>query len=269
MTRMRTALTFSYNLWAVKTVYDLGLSPISDVFQRFGLNYQVTDYSIALGTYEVIPIQLISAYTAFANEGIRVKPILIDRIEDRKGRVLEKANVVQYRVCTPEVAYIMTSMLQSVVNNGTGTAARQNYSWQAAGKTGTTDDFRDAWFIGFNRSLICGIWTGFDKSRNMGSNMSGGVVCAPVWGSVMRKAILSENKGRYPSVDDSKYIFREPEGIVHANINANTGFVTTSGGISEIFISGFEPTASADTLSYNFYPTRYRLRDPVPFEVRM
>jgi len=265
--RMRTAINFSYNCWAVKAVYDVGLPAISSAFQRFGFPYDATDYSVALGSYEVIPIQLIAAYSAFPNEGVRVKPIFIERVEDIKGNVLERASIQQYNVCEPDVAYIMTSLLQTVVSNGTGFPAHQNYIWQAAGKTGTTDDYRDAWFIGFNKELILGIWTGFDNNRTMGGNMAGGLVCAPIWGTIMRKAMLSENKGRFPAADDSRYTFTEPDGIVHAKINPETGFLS-EGGISEVFIAGTEPTASRDSLVYNFRPTHYRYRDPVPYIVR-
>jgi penicillin-binding protein 1A len=266
LNRMRTAITHSYNVWAVRTVYDIGLNAVSDAFQRFGFNYDATDYSVALGSYEVVPIQLVSAYTTFANGGYRVKPIFIQRVEDKKGEILERAKVLQYKVCEPEVAYIMTSMMQSVVNNGTATAARQGYNWPAAGKTGTTDDYRDAWFIGFNKELILGIWTGFDNNKTMGSNMAGGVVCAPVWGQIMRKAMLLENKGRYPTQSDSRYAFEEPPGITHTTINPVTGFYSENG-IDEVFIAGTEPLVKSDSLRYNFHPTRYRYRDPVPYVV--
>lgn len=266
LSRMRTAITHSYNVWAVRTVYDIGLNSVSDAFQRFGFNYQATDYSVALGSYEAIPIQMVSAYTTFPNGGFRVKPIFIQRVEDRKGNVLERARVQQYRVCEPEVAYIMTSMLQSVVNSGTATAAKQGYMWPAAGKTGTTDDHRDAWFIGFNKEMICGIWAGFDRSRGMGGNMSGGVVCAPAWGPIMRKAILLDNKGKYPSASDSRYTFDEPTGIVHQKINPVTGYYSENG-IDEVFISGTEPMIRTDSLIYNFRPTKYRIKDPNPYVI--
>jgi penicillin-binding protein 1A len=266
LVRMRQAITFSYNLWGVRTVYDIGLPPISDAFQRFGFNYEARDYSLALGSYEVTPIQIISAYTAFPNNGYRVKPVFIQRVEDRKGNVLERAKVHQYKVCEPEVAYIMTSMLQSVVTGGTATAARQSYNWSAAGKTGTTDDYRDAWFIGFNKDLTLGIWTGFDNNRTMGSNMAGGVVCAPVWGPIMRKAMQLDNKGRIPSATDPRYTFTEPQNIIHQTINPVTGFYSENG-IDEVFIMGTEPLVKTDSLVYNFYPTRYRIKDPVPYVI--
>jgi penicillin-binding protein 1A len=262
--RMRNAITFSYNLWGVRTVYDIGLGSVSDAFERFGFNYDASDYSVALGSYEVTPIQLVSAYTTFPNNGYRVKPVLIQRVEDKKGNVLERAKVLQYKVCEPEVAYIMTNMMQSVVSGGTATAARQGYNWAVAGKTGTTDDYRDAWFIGFNKELSCGIWTGFDNNQTMGSSMAGGVVCAPVWGPIMRKAMQSENKGRLPSVADPRYTFTEPPNITHQTINPVTGYYSENG-IDEVFISGTEPLVRGDSLVYNFRPTRYRLKDRVPY----
>ncbi len=267
LARMRTAITHSYNVWAVRALYDIGLSAVTDAFQRFGINYDVTDYSAALGTYEVTPIQLVSAYTTFPNGGYRVKPIFIQRVEDKKGKVLERAKILQYKVCEPEVAYIITSMLQSVVSSGTATSARQGYNWPAAGKTGTTDEYKDAWFIGFNKELICGIWTGFDTSKTMGSNMAGGVVCAPVWGPVMSKAMRLENKGRYPAPTDQRYTFDEPANIEHQTINPVTGYYSENG-IDEVFISGTAPLVKSDSLVYNFRPSRYRYRDPNPYIVK-
>ena len=255
-TRMRTALTHSYNLWAVKTVMDIGLDTVNDAFRRFGINAKAQDYSAALGAYEVTPINLISAYTAFPNGGYRTMPIFINRVEDMQGRVLERNNSPKIRVCTPEVAYIMTSMLQSVVSSGTGGAARNNYMWQAAGKTGTSSDNRDAWFIGFNKEFTLGIWNGFDNN----ASVSASAVCAPIWGRIMTKAIRNQNKGRTPRVDDPRYCFTMPSGIVKQTINPTSGFAS-SGGIEEYFIENNVPPTVADTLRFNFYPTRWGYRD--------
>ncbi|GAB1468753.1 PBP1A family penicillin-binding protein [Candidatus Cloacimonadota bacterium] len=255
-TRMRTALTHSYNLWAVKTVMDIGLDTVNDAFRRFGINAKAQDYSAALGAYEVTPINLISAYTAFPNGGYRTMPIFINRVEDMQGKVLERNTSPKIRVCTPEVAYIMTSMLQSVVSSGTGGAARNNYMWQAAGKTGTSSDNRDAWFIGFNKEFTLGIWNGFDNN----ASVSASAVCAPIWGRIMTKAIRNQNKGRTPRVDDPRYCFTMPSGIVKQTINPTSGFAS-SGGIEEYFIENNVPPTVADTLRFNFYPTRWGYRD--------
>ncbi|MDD4309445.1 MAG: PBP1A family penicillin-binding protein [Candidatus Cloacimonetes bacterium] len=255
-TRMRTALTHSYNVWAVKTVMDIGLDVVNDAFKRFGLNAKADDLSAALGAYEVTPINLISAYTAFPNGGFRTKPVFIMKVEDMDGKILEKSRSIKSKVTSEQVAFIMTSLLQSVVSSGTGAAARRNYLWQAAGKTGTSSDNRDAWFIGFNREFTLGIWNGFDNN----AAISASAVCAPIWGKIMTKAIRLQNKGRYPRTDDPRYSFSIPEGIVKKTINPTSGFVSSSG-LEEYFIETNVPPALEDTLRFNFSPTRWGYRD--------
>jgi len=259
--RMRQAIQNSYNLYAVKTVYDLGLPAVNDAFNRFGLSINAENYTCALGTYEVIPIQLVAAFTTFPNEGVRVKPTFIIKVEDRDGKVLERSRVVRERVCTPEINYIMTSMLQTVVQSGTGVEARINYIWPVGGKTGTSDNFKDAWFIGFNREMICGIWVGFDNNRSIGAGTGGGNIAAPIWGRIMRRAMILDNKGRTPQADDPRYGFEKPDGIVEATVNSRTGFQTRYGGVTEYFIDGTVPPLVEDTLQFNFHPTRWGYND--------
>jgi len=260
-TRMRTAITHSYNVWAVKTVMDIGLDTVNDAFRRFGINAKAEDLSAALGAYEVTPINLISAYTTFPNEGTRTTPIFITRVEDLKGKVLERGNTKKTSVCSPEVAYIMTSLLQSVTTSGTGAAARNNYMWQVAGKTGTSSDHRDAWFIGYNKKFTLGIWNGFDNN----AAISASAYCAPIWGKIMTKAIREDNKGHLPRTDDPRYSFDVPEGIVTRTINPTSGFVSSKG-IEEVFIENNIPPALEDTLRFNFYPTRWGYRDELEME---
>jgi len=260
-TRMRTAITHSYNVWAVKTAMDIGLDAVNDAFRRFGINARADDLSAALGSYEVTPINLISAYTTFPNGGSRTTPVFITRVEDLNGKVLERGYGNRIKVCEPDVAYIMTSLLQSVVSSGTGAAARNNYFWQAAGKTGTSSDHRDAWFIGFNREFTLGIWNGFGNN----AAISASAVCAPIWGQIMTKAIRLQNKGRTPRIDDPRYSFAMPPGIVKATINPTTGF-RSSRGIEEYFIEDNVPPEVKDTLSFNFYPTRWGYRDELEQE---
>jgi len=250
-TRMRTAITYSYNVWAVKTVMDLGLDVVNDAFRRFGIDAKAEDYSAALGAYEVTPINLISAFTTFPNNGFRTKPVFITKVEDINGKVLERSVTAKYDVTSPQVAFIMTSLLQSVVTSGTGAAAKNNYYWQAAGKTGTSSDHRDAWFIGFNRKYTLGIWNGFDNNAAISASAS----CAPIWGQIMTRAIRNENKGRFPKSDDPRYSFVVPDRIVKRTINPKTGFLSENG-IEEYFIEDNIPPARSDTISYNYYPTR-------------
>lgn len=261
-TRMRTALTHSYNVWAVKTAIDLGLDTLTDAFQRFGIQRKVTDFSAALGSYEVVPIVLISGYTAFPNGGTRVTPVYITKVEDLNGKILERGVTTKHKVTTEEVAYIMTSMMQSVTSSGTGAAARNNYIWQVAGKTGTSSDHRDAWFIGFNKEFTLGIWNGFDSN----AAISASAVCAPIWGKIMTKAIRLDNHGRTPRADDPRYSFTVPSSIVKRNINASSGFLATHDGLEEVFIEGSIPPAMEDTLRFNFYPTRWGYNDQLELD---
>ncbi len=133
-----------------------------------------------------------------------------------------------------------------------GAAARNNYYWQAAGKTGTSSDHRDAWFIGFNKKYTLGIWNGFDNNAAISASAS----WAPIWGQIMTKAIRIDNKGRTPRNDDPRYSFVVPDRIVKRTINPKTGFLSDTG-IEEYFIEDNIPSARSDTLSYNFYPTRW------------
>ena len=255
--RMRTALTHSYNLWAVKAAIDLGLDVLSDAFMRFGIKRRVTDNSAALGSYEVTPITLISGYTTFPNGGYRVSPVFITKVEDINGKVLERGYTTKTQVTDSGVAYIMTSMLQSVTSSGTGAAARNNYHWQVAGKTGTSSDHRDAWFIGFNPKFTLGIWNGFDSNATVSSS----AVCAPIWGRIMTKCIRLDNKGKLPAADDPRFTFSVPEGVVSRKINSSTGFLSNGEGMDEYFLEDNIPPAMSDTLRFNFYPTRWGYND--------
>ena len=257
MTRMRVAVQWSYNVWAVKCAQDIGLAAINDGFQKFGLGRKANDLSAALGSHEVVPMRLISGYSAFPNGGVRATPIYITKVEDAKGKVLEKKSPQKHRVCSPEAAYIMTSMLQSVTASGTGAGSRTGYTWQNAGKTGTSEDYNDSWFIGFNKAFTLGIWTGFDNSRIK----AGTALAVNIWGPIMTKAIKLDNHGRTPSSDDPRYSFSMPAKIVTQQINPRTGFAVPSGGITEYFIEGTVPSSASDSLNYNFTPTGYGFQD--------
>jgi penicillin-binding protein 1A len=256
-TRMRVALQWSYNTWAVRCAQDIGIPTLNEAFRRFGINRQVKDLSAALGAYEVIPQNLVAAYTAFPNEGMRAKPIYITKVEDMNGVVLERTGVQKYKVCSPEVAYIMTSMLQTVASEGTGGSSRNGYYWDNAGKTGTSDEYNDSWFIGFNKAYTLGIWTGFDnRSLKVGTALA-----ASVWGPIMTKAIKIDNNGRTPRANDARYAFTVPAKIVRRNINPYTGYTVANGGISEVFIEDNVPPVGRDTLSYDYYPSGFGFQD--------
>ncbi len=255
-TRMRVALQWSYNTWAVRCAQDIGIGAMNEAFRRFGLNVKVQDLTAALGAYEVTPLNLIAAYTTFPNEGMRTNPVFVTKVEDMNGKIIEHAGTQKYRVTSPQVAYLMTSMLQTVAESGTGASSRSGYYWESAGKTGTSNQNNDSWYIGFNKAYTLGIWTGFDnRSLKVGSALA-----ASVWGPIMTKAIRIDNNGRNPKANDSRYSFVEPPRISHLRVNPYTGFVVRGGGISEIFIEGNEPVVSRGSLSYN-YPPGYGFQD--------
>lgn len=255
-TRMRVALQWSYNTWAVRCAQDIGIGAMNEAFRRFGLNVKAQDLTAALGAYEVTPLNLIAAYTTFPNEGMRTNPVFVTKVEDMNGKIIEHAGTQKYRVTSPQVAYLMTNMLQTVAESGTGASSRSGYYWESAGKTGTSNQNNDSWYIGFNKAYTLGIWTGFDnRSLKVGSALA-----ASVWGPIMTKAIRIDNNGRNPKANDSRYSFVEPPRISHLRVNPYTGFVVRGGGISEIFIEGNEPVVSRDSLSYN-YPPGYGFQD--------
>lgn len=277
-TRMRVGLAKSRNIYAAKMIYDLGPRKVAEFAKRFGFTTPVYPYyALSVGSVEVLPYQLITAYTTFPNEGERVKPIFIRRVEDSKGKILEINAPEKIRVVNEQVAYIMASMMQSVVNEGTGVGIRWqsgyetlqsiSYKWNAGGKTGTTDDFRDAWFIGYNRKLVIGIWVGFDDNSSLGDNQSGAIAALPSWPFIMRKAIeldSPKNSQGKPIVDGSSLQFKKPDGIITVAVSKETGLLSKSPyeeTIDEIFIEGTEPTPLSDSLNYNFYPTIYREND--------
>jgi len=277
-TRLREGLKKSRNIYAAKLIYDLGPEKVTDYARRFGITTPIPPvYSLAAGSLDLIPYELITAYTTFPNNGERVRPIFIRRVEDSQGNILESAEIEKIRVVDESVAYIMTTLLQSVVDEGTGRGVRWqpavgkhssiSYKWTAAGKTGTTNDFRDAWFIGFHRKLVTGIWVGFDDSRTLGKSQSGAVAALPAWPFIMKKAIYLEspknNRGK-PIVDASQYKFEKPDEVVTVEVSKETGLLPKSEyekTIKEYFVPGTEPTPLSDSLEYNFIPTAYRMNE--------
>lgn len=208
---LRKGLTNSVNLIAIRTMMEMA-SPEEVVryAHRMGIESELRPYpSLAIGTSEVVPLEIISSYGSFANEGIYVKPISVLRIEDRDGRVLEDNSPEVREVLSKETAFIMTNMMQSVMTNGTGASTRSIFPLTAAGKTGTTQDYADAWFIGFTRNIVAGVWVGFDDRRITftGSYGQGSRAAAPIWAYFMKYAyddkrlhIRQENFEQPPNV---------------------------------------------------------------------
>ncbi len=264
--RLREALSNSINTVAVKIISDLGPSLVIDYARRFGITTPLSPYySLAIGSFEVFPVELITAYTALANNGKRVTPIYIRRIEDKQGNILEMALPEQIEVVDEKTAYLVSNLLESVINEGTGRSVRtRGYRWYAAGKTGTTDDFRDAWFIGYNKQMVLGIWVGFDENKSIGRNQSGAVAALPAWPPIMQRAIerkAPRTVNGIPIIDALELEIPQPEGIISQRISERTGLLPrsrTEPTLEELFIAGTEPTPLSDSLRYNFYPSMYR-----------
>jgi penicillin-binding protein 1A len=191
---LRYALQRSINIPAIKLLRKLGVSLVASYARRLGIKSTIQpNLSMALGTSEVTLLELVSAYAVIANEGIRNEPAWVLKVEDKSGAVLESLQPRPVDVLSAETAGIMTSMMQSVMDHGTGYPARAaGLMVPAAGKTGTTDDYSDAWFIGYTPSLAAGAWVGFDVKKQMGKGVTGAVGALPIWTQFM----LAATRGR-------------------------------------------------------------------------
>jgi penicillin-binding protein 1A len=190
MVSMRTAVQHSINIVAVRTAMEL--APIDQVIKlahKMGIQSELPNVlSLALGVGDVSPLEMTNAFGTFANEGIWVQPISILKIEDRYGNLIEQFVPESHEVLSEGAAYIMTDMLEDVIDGGTASSVRQYFHRPAAGKTGTTQDFTDAWFIGFTPQLVAGVWVGFDDPRIKfgGWYGQGGKAAAPIWARFMK-----------------------------------------------------------------------------------
>ncbi len=233
-TTLRDALTFSRNVVTVKVAQNIGLNYLVGYLPRFGFTRPFQkNLSIALGSAEVTLLELTRGYTVFANQGRRVDPIFITKITDPHGTVLEEFKPHSESVLSPETAYLITSMLESVVQRGTGKRVKA-LGRPAAGKTGTTNDMHDAWFVGFTPELATGVWVGYDSERSLGKEKTGGHVAAPIFLQFMQAAL-----GDGPVHD-----FSVPEGITFVSMEPGTGRRASPDSTSaflECFKQGTEP----------------------------
>ncbi|MAT38572.1 MAG: penicillin-binding protein, partial [Ectothiorhodospiraceae bacterium] len=222
---LRRGLMKSVNLIAIHTIMEI--APPDEVVRyahRMGISSPLRPYpSLAIGTSEVVPMELTSAYGAFANEGIYSEPISVLRIEDRHGRAIEVNTGESREVLSKETAFIMSDMMRSVVTSGTAAGTRRYFTGPAAGKTGTTQDYADAWFMGFTPNLVAGVWTGFDDRRVMftGSYGQGSKAAAPIWARFM-KGVYGDKRIKLPVRD-----FAVPEGVSRQRICLDTQNLAT------------------------------------------
>ncbi|HEX6925849.1 MAG TPA: penicillin-binding protein 1A [Longimicrobiaceae bacterium] len=186
---LRDALARSKNSVAAQLGQQVGIETVASLAHDLGISTEIPVFpATALGAAEVRPIELVNAYAAFANGGRRVEPHYIRRIVDRHGRTVWEASPRSQQVLDPAQAFVLTSMLQDVVDRGTGTAVRAvGFRGAAAGKTGTTNDAADVWFVGYTPELVAGVWIGLDRRQTIVRGASGGTLAAPVWGRLMRR----------------------------------------------------------------------------------
>jgi penicillin-binding protein 1A len=217
---LRNGLKYSKNLIAVRVILEIApAKQVSEYAHRMGIKSRVPAYeSIALGSVEVSPLELTSAFGVFPNDGVLASPIAILRIEDKDGNVIEENSPNKKEVLSKETAYLMTNLLEGGVNGGTGSRVRSFYSGPCAGKTGTTNDFSDAWFVGFTPQLVAGAWVGFDEPRiRLGSyNGQGGHAAAPIFGRFLQKTYED------PAIGLPLEYFSKPEGIITDTICVDT-----------------------------------------------
>lgn len=244
---MRRALYRSRNLATIRLGMQLGEQNVIAMARQLGLTTPIPPYpSIHIGSADVYPLEMISAYTTFATLGVRATPFGITRVEDAAGHVIFQANPQRYVVLSPEEAWIMVDMMKDVVRRGTAASVwASGFHIPAGGKTGTTNDYSDVWFIGFTPDLVAGVWMGFDRPQKIMSDAQGGRLAAPAW-----LGFMNEVYSRRPEPAD----WPRPEDIISRDIDWTTGllrnpFCPDSDVTTEFFIPGTEPTRECDVHS--------------------
>lgn len=239
---VRKALTFSRNVPTVRIAQSIGLDYLIDYARNLGIKSKLEpNLSLALGAANVTLLELTRAYGVFAAQGFRADPILVSQVQDKDGGVVEEIEPTSLEVISPQTSYMITSLLQSVIQEGTGQRARA-LGRPAAGKTGTTNDTRDAWFIGYlPQKLVAGAWVGYDIEKSLGTHETGAVAALPVWLEFMKEATKNMR------VQD----FAVPEGVVFVKVDKENGeplgtlrWAKSGKVLFECFKEGTEPTAA-------------------------
>jgi penicillin-binding protein 1A len=229
---LRRGLLLSRNLVAIRLGLEIGTQAVRGEAQRFGLSTTIPTYpSMFIGSADVIPLELVSAYTAFATLGVRAAPVGVLRVEDANGDIVWEPQVRRDRVMDLEPAWLLTNALTDVVNRGTAyNALREGtgFTIPAGGKTGTTNDGTDVWFIGFTPELVTGVWIGLDQPQKIKARAAGGVLAAPAWTAFM-KDVYERRPAPAP--------WNRPDGLISRAIDNTTGYR---------FVDGFCPPQTRD-----------------------
>ena len=242
-TRLREALIHSRNIVTVKLLEEIGIENAIRFSRNIGIKGPFPlNLTLALGSLSISPLEITSAFCVFANGGRKPEPISIKYIVDSDGNIIENNQPGSAGVIDPRTAYLTTSMLEDVVKKGTGWRARA-LNRSVAGKTGTTNEYRDAWFIGYTPELATSVWVGFDNMQTLGDEETGSRAAAPIWVSFMKKA-LDEIAPFDSRSSDGKKSFPIPDGIVTGVIDPETGLLATNQTkkILEFFKEGTVPT---------------------------
>lgn len=261
---VRTGLEQSRNVVTAKLLDFISPQVGVEYCRRFGITSQLNPYlSLSLGTFEVTLLEMVSAFSTFPNKGVRFRPSFITRIEDKDGNVLEEARVESEEVLSPQTAYMMTYLMRGVVESEGGTAGAVSVlGWPLAGKTGTTDKYSDAWFVGFSPELCAGVWVGNDLPVPLGERQTGAAAALPIWQDFFGKVIADAQKEAVAEgiVDFQPPDFEVPPNLVFVEIDKKTGLLATPACLfpfKEVFFPGTEPSrfcTNADHLRvYDYY----------------
>jgi len=238
-TTFREALIHSRNVVSIKILNDIGIDYLMDYAARLGITSALNrDLSLALGSSGVSLLELTSAYGVFAAQGDKADPVFITKIVDRDGKVLEENSPVIINVLSKGTAYIMTNLMEGVVQSGTGQGVKA-LGRPAAGKTGTTNDLSDAWFMGYTPDLVAGSWVGYDHMKPLGKAETGGRAAAPIWLKFMQGAVAGTPVKGFPV----------PEDVLFVKIDKETGLLATTKStetVFECFKEGTAPTEYSD-----------------------
>ena len=233
---LRRALEQSRNIPAVRVMEMLGPRQVVSYAKRFGFPEDFPPYlSTALGAAESTLLEVTSAYTAFPNQGIRLQPYQVMSVVDREGNVLEETRPAPREAIRADTAFVMTNLLRGVVQHGTAAAANA-LDWPLAGKTGTVDDYTDAWFVGFDPNITVGVWVGYDEKKPIGQGETGGVTALPIWIDFMREYIKLRGDRKQPPE------FEPPGNIIFVPVDRGGETSDDSpAAIKEAFITGTQP----------------------------
>jgi penicillin-binding protein 1B len=236
---LRYALAMSLNNATVKVAEEVGYDKVANLAKSAGINSVKATPAMALGSYDATPLDMAGAYTSFSNNGIRLSPLLVNSVRNAKGDVIANFNTDQRQVLDPRVAYVMTNMMEGVINNGLGyTAVRlRGFLLPAAGKTGSS---HDGWFAGYTSNLLCIVWVGYDDYSDL--HLSGAQTAAPIWTEFMKKA------SALPQYSDMKP-FSQPTGVVDVQLDKVTNRLATPACPDDYvsaFVAGTEPRDTCD-----------------------